>query len=152
MNFREKYKKRRRQVIVPISGIGDLAFLLIMFFMIASSFVRQSHVDLERPEAEDLERLKESAVYVSIDREGRIYLQGVQVPNAEAVEWGVSALIEDAGTEEERTVLLTSDRDLPESVFRPVIVAITEAGARIAAMGENLGESGEIPTPAETSD
>lgn len=138
MNIREKYKKRRRMINVPIAGIGDIAFLLIMFFMIASTFVRQSHVDLTRPEAEALERLQETAVHVSIDREGRIFLQGIEVPNADAVEWGVSALIQDAETEEQRTVIFTSDRDLPESVFRPVIVAITEAGARIAAMGDAI--------------
>lgn len=138
MNIREKYKKRRSMINVPIAGIGDIAFLLIMFFMIASTFVRQAHVDLTRPEAEELERLQETAVHVSIDRDGRIYLQGVEVPNAEAIEWGVSALIQNAETDEQRTVIFTSDRDLPETVFRPVIVAITEAGARIAAMGDAI--------------
>lgn len=152
MTLREKYKKRRSQIMVPIASIGDLAFLLIMFFMIASSFVRQSHVELTRPDAEDLERLQESAVYVAIDREGRIFLQGVQVPNAEAVEWGVSALIQNAQTEAARTVILTSDRDLPETVFRPVIVAITEAGARIAAIGDDLGASGLIPPSSDETD
>ena len=64
-------KKKRRTVPVPIASMGDIAFLLIIFFMLTITFeVDKTQVELPKTNIR-LEIPKKSA-YVSIDPQGRI--------------------------------------------------------------------------------
>lgn len=140
MRSRSFVKRHRKKIMVPLASIGDLAFLLIMFFMLTSTFIKEAPLDLTPPESLDIERIEESQISVSIDEDGNIYLQGVQMADAEAVEWGLTGLLEKIADESERLVLFRCDRDAPKTVFEPVIGAIAQAGGRIIAVGE-LDES-----------
>jgi biopolymer transport protein ExbD len=121
---------------VPVASMGDLAFLLIIFFMVCSNFAKQRPVQATPPRAFDVALLKETRIQVAIDKNGVIYLQGREVPDAESVEWGVAALIKDKETDDQRTVLFFCDKDLTRDVYEPVVEAIAKAGALIAAVGE----------------
>lgn len=130
-----KQRTRRKQPSVPVASMGDIAFLLIIFFMVCSNPIKEQHVDLTPPKAVDLEKIKEERVSVSVSAEGVIYVQGLPVEDAEAAGWAVSALIADK-VAEGRTVMLKCDADVDRSVFEPVIDALSEAGAVIAAVGD----------------
>lgn len=136
MRSRSFVKSRRKAINVPIASIGDLAFLLIMFFMLTSTFMREAPLDLAPPTSADIERMEDSPIIVSIDSEGAIYLQGVLIADADGVEWGVSGLLEGIEDPADRLVVFRCDRGVSKSVFEPVIRAIAQAGARIAAVGE----------------
>ncbi len=113
--------------------MGDIAFLLIIFFMVCSNFVREKSVELKPPKASDIAEIQEAPISVSIDKNKIIYLQGKAVPNAEAVEWGVSALMNNRLN---REVFFKCDADVPGEIFEPVIEAISKAGGIILAVGE----------------
>jgi len=129
-------KRRKRGVAVPLASMGDIAFLLIIFFMVCSNFIKEARVELEPPSHPDVEQLKESMVSVSIDFAGITYLNGQEVGGAEAIEWGVNALIQGASTPEGRTVMFKCDRNVDRGVYEPVLDAIAKAGGLIAAIGE----------------
>ena len=131
-----KRSSRRKQPSVPVASMGDIAFLLIIFFMVCSNPLREKHVELTPPKAEDLEKIKEERVSLSISEEGVIYVQGLPVSDAEAAGWAVAALIADKAGEEGRTVMFKCDQNIDRAVFEPVIDAVTEAGAFIAAVGD----------------
>lgn len=133
-------QRKARAISVPVASMGDIAFLLIIFFMVCSNFAKEAKVKLESPRTADVVRLKESMVSVSIDDQGVTYLQGKQVGGAEAVEYGVMALIQNAQTDEGRTVMFKCDRGVDKQVYEPVLDAIARAGGRIAAIGEPPGK------------
>jgi biopolymer transport protein ExbD len=118
--------------------MGDIAFLLIFFFMVCSNFVKEAAVRLEPPTARDIEQVEESAVSVAISNEGEIFVNGTTVPDAEAVEWAVLALIEGKESPEARTVLFKCDQNAPRDVYEPVIESLAAAGARITAIGDPI--------------
>ena len=120
--------------------MGDIAFLLIIFFMICSNFAKDAHLDLTPPLAPDLETLEESNLSVSIDVEGRIYVQGVEVAGAEAVESAVAAWVAGRPADEQKLVLFKCDAEVDKAVFEPVLDAISQAGGVIAAVGDRLRE------------
>lgn len=130
-----KRVSRRKQPSVPVASMGDIAFLLIIFFMVCSNPLREQHVELTPPKAEDLENVKEERVSLSISEEGVIYVQGLPVADAEAAGWAVAALIADK-VGDGRIVMFKCDQNIDRTVFEPVIDAITEAGAIIAAVGD----------------
>jgi biopolymer transport protein ExbD len=136
----KRSKAQRRDVTIPVSSVGDIAFLLIIFFMVCSNFVKESSVKLEPPTARDLQEVDEAPVSVALNEEGQAFVNGQPVPDAEAVEWAVRALIKDTETAEGRTVMFKCDRATPREAYEPVIEALAEAGARITAVGDRASE------------
>lgn len=129
-------RRRRRPIAVPVVSMGDIAFLLTIFFMVCSNFAREAGVKWTAASAPDIAPLHESRISVTIDRQGVIRLQGQVVPDAASVEAGVAALMQRRTGPEGRIVMFKCDRDTDKAVFEPVIAALARAGATIAAVGE----------------
>ncbi len=123
--------------MIPIASMGDIAFLLIIFFIVVSQQARDPYVQVETPISGDIEQLeKQYPVVVSLTEEGAIYLNRTRVEDAEAIEWGVRAIIDQAENDTQRTVLFKCDKQVQQSQFMPVWQALIESGARIAAVGQ----------------
>lgn len=132
-----KYKRPpSKHIEIPVASLGDIAFLLITFFMFCSTFARTGGGHINPPQAPNLTQLQEGKVTVEIDEESKIYVQGQIVPNAEAVETAVSSLIEGATTDQGRLVMFKCDKRITKQTFEPVLGAIAKAGGTIAALGE----------------
>lgn len=68
---------RRRKASKPdvdISPLIDVVFILLIFFMVTTTFVKDAQLDLERPSASSGQAASTKAVRVSIDRQGAIYV------------------------------------------------------------------------------
>ncbi len=130
-------RRRRPEITVPTASMGDIAFLLTIFFMVCSNFAKEAGIKWTEPIAPQLRVIKESKVSVSIDAEGLIYLQGQPVPDADSVEAGVAALLQRRGDKDERLVMFKCDQAVDKAVFEPVIAAIARAGGVMMAVGEN---------------
>ena len=136
-------KRRRPQILVPQASMGDIAILLINFFNVVSQQVRDPYVQVETPRSADIDQLEKNfPVVVSITEDGKIYLNRTVVPDADAIEWGVRAMIENAEDETQRTVLFKCDQSVSQSVFQPVWHALIQSGARIAAVGQSPATEG----------
>lgn len=120
--------------------MGDIAFLLIIFFMVCSNFIKESAIKLQPPKAADLARLEESPVSVALDETGAIFLQGRKLADAEELEWGVRALVADKAGDQGRTVMFKCDRTVSREIFEPVLDAIARGGGLIAALGDTTTE------------
>jgi biopolymer transport protein ExbD len=131
-------RRRRPDIAVPTASMGDIAFLLTIFFMVCSNFAKEAGIKWTEPRAPQLRAIKESNVSVSIDAEGIIFLQGQPVPDAGSVEAGVTVLLQRRGDADERLVMFKCDRAVDKAVFEPVIAAIARAGGVMVAIGEDL--------------
>jgi biopolymer transport protein ExbD len=68
--------KKRARPTIHLTALIDIVFLLLIFFLLASSFVDQQGVVIFVPEvsSEDKELLAD--IVIKIDREGQIYFGG----------------------------------------------------------------------------
>jgi biopolymer transport protein ExbD len=132
----KKRRPRKPQIMVPVASMGDLAFLLIIFFMVCSNFAKQRPVPMTPPQSIDVKQLAQYPIEVAVDKHGKMYLQGREVKDPQEIEWGVAALIKDKKTDDQRTVVFRCDKELTRDVFEPVVEAIAKGGALIAAVGE----------------
>ena len=72
MNFRAP---RERDADINLTPLIDVVFLLLIFFMVSTTFVKESEIDLTLPEASA--EVKETAaeqIDVAIDRDGTVYI------------------------------------------------------------------------------
>jgi len=135
---RRLQRKKRRAVPVPVASMGDIAFLLIIFFLVCSEAAKdRNDLAVTLPLSEYVEKIQASvAARVAVDETGQIFLDGVQVDSPKDVEWGVRALLANTMADEQRHVQFKCDAALPKETFEPVLQAIAEAGGIIEAVGE----------------
>ena len=129
-------RKRRKMIPVPVASMGDIAFLLIIFFMVCSRFAKDPGVSIEAPTTVNVSKLDDYPIVVLIDKEAQIYFQGEPIDSAGQVEEEVRRLVGGKDDEKLRTVLFRGDRTVGKHIFEPVIEAIAKGGGRIAAVGE----------------
>jgi biopolymer transport protein ExbD len=125
-------RPKRRAPYVPTTSFGDIAFLLIIFFMVSSVFMEESHIEVGLPASRDIDRVDEVPVSVILDRQGNLWLQG-QPCAKEALEAAVAALISDS---KEKRVAVKIDRDREQKEYGDIMLAIAGAGADIVLLGE----------------
>jgi len=135
---RKPQRKKRRTVPVPVASMGDIAFLLIIFFLVCSEVTKEnSNVQVTPPVSEHVEKIKASvAARIAVDKNGEIYFDGERVDDAKDVEWGVRALLAKTVSDDQRHVQFKCDAELPKEQFEPVIKAIVEGGGILEAVGE----------------
>ena len=130
-------KKKRRKVRVPIASMGDIVFLLIIFFLLLIEFAKDKDLPIDLPASQQVKKTEAVvAARIAIDSSGVIYFDGDRVDNAKDVEWGVRALLSKTVADEQRHVQFKCDASLPKETFEPVLNAIAEAGGIIEAVGE----------------
>lgn len=70
----QSYTRSRRRIAINITSLIDVLFLLLIFFMVSSTFLEQPGMELELPSAEsaNVSKLKSYVVYLYAD--GEIHL------------------------------------------------------------------------------
>ena len=130
-------KKARRKVDVPVASMGDIAFLLIIFFLLLSEFNKDKPIEWTPPKSEDIEKNKEKPIArVDIDEAGIIYVDGTPVSDSQAVTDILMPKLDGTLSDKQRHVQFKCDSNLGKSQFEPVLQAIAEAGGIIDAVGE----------------
>ena len=130
------HKSRRVPLTVPLASMGDIAFLLTIFFILTSNFAKDDTRNIAPPSAAELEQMEKQNVSVSIDAEGGIFFNGRPVGSADVIEAGVAAFLVGKKDPKDRLVVFRCDRGVDKKVFEPVLAAISKAGGVIAAVGE----------------
>lgn len=73
---------RRRSPDVNITPLIDVVFLLLIFFMVSTTFDSYSELKIELPQADGEQAAEEAQIIeISIDREGRYYVNQREVVN-----------------------------------------------------------------------
>jgi len=81
MNFRSG---NREDVELNITPLIDVVFLLLIFFMVSTTFERESEINITLPEAsKELTEAKPDAISVAIDSRSRIYVNGRTLINSQ---------------------------------------------------------------------
>ena len=111
---------------VDISPLIDVVFILLIFFMVSTTFVKDAQLELERPSAQSAEPANTKSVRVSIDRKGGIYLGDAQVSL-----WMLQGRVrEELRETDEPVVLVVADRMTPTEQLIEVIDQCRMAGAK----------------------
>ena len=114
--------KRRNKVSAEfsMSSLTDIIFLLLIFFMLTATFIRIQNVEL--PES-DSKTVASTSVAVTIDKEGKYYLNAVEVSPA-SLEAEVKKAVDDARNEGSATVTIVAEVGVPfENVSKVMAVA-----------------------------
>jgi biopolymer transport protein ExbD len=111
---------------VPSVAMGDIAFNLLIFFVILARAQDDSHLQWQPAQAAELQSSGSSKVSVLIDKDNKLYLNGRPLGQMQLAS-EIEKLLGDlpAG---QRIVLLKVHKDATAMYYEPVIESISEAG------------------------
>jgi biopolymer transport protein ExbD len=104
----------KEEPTVDLTSLIDVVFLLLIFFMVSTTFERQAVLKVDLPEASSVEELTEQpeSLELVIDGEGRMYLNDQRLIDSD--EGTIRAAIEQAaGDSRELPLILRADRQTP---------------------------------------
>lgn len=117
-----------------ISPLIDMVFILLIFFAVSTTFVRDLQVDLERPSAQTSSTASTQSVRLYIDAGGTVYV-GEQPVNS----WMVQTLVRDElSIASASTVLVIADRATPTELLIDVVDQAKLAGATEVGVATEL--------------
>ncbi|WP_373080431.1 ExbD/TolR family protein [Zhongshania sp.] len=121
-----KFKRQRMDDSgVNLTPLIDVVFLLLIFFMVSTTFTKESRLNLELPSAQGEVIPQEAKVLeVVIDAQGR-YRLNEQALLDHSVDGLMAAMREIAGDDAELPVIITADAKSPHQA---VITAMDAAG------------------------
>jgi len=99
---------------VDLTSLIDVIFLLLIFFMVSTTFERQALLKVDLPEASEVEDRTEipDSLELVIDNEGHMFLNDQRLINSEART--IRAAIEQAaGDQRDIPLILRADRQTP---------------------------------------
>ncbi len=64
---------------VNLTPMLDVVFIMLIFFIVTASFVKEAGIDVNRPDAATAERKEKGNILVAINEEGQIWIDRRQV-------------------------------------------------------------------------
>ena len=115
---------------IEIAPLIDIVFILLIFYIVSTSFVRDSAVSVTRPTSKFAGPVKERYVSVTLTAEGTVYVDGVAAPRDRTAH--IAAALNRADV---RTVLIRSDADAATGMLLKVMDICRDAGAEAVLVG-----------------
>ena len=124
MNFR---RRSRAETDINLTPLIDVVFLLLIFFMVSTTFTRETQLKVDLPESASGEHVDASTleqIELLISASGEVAINGNTMINP-SLETLKSALARESGGDTNLPVVITADAKTPH---QSVITAMDAAG------------------------
>ena len=123
-----KFKQVRRELpALNLTPLIDIVFLLLIFFMVTTSFSRETRLLVSLPEASGSVENAAESIEVLVDREGGYAINGRRLVNAE-VDSLVRGLELESGGDVSLLVVLVADAEVQHQSVVSAMEAIGRTG------------------------
>jgi biopolymer transport protein ExbD len=109
---------------IDMSPLLDVVFILLIFFIVTTVFVRETGVKVDKPRAISAKRLEQNAILLAITDTGQVYYDGSQIGVA-----GVRSIVEQSLNSQPQPVVIQADKAVPAQLLVEVIDEAKLAGA-----------------------
>jgi biopolymer transport protein ExbD len=124
-----KIARKKMQCEVPSVAMGDIAFNLLIFFVILAQATDDSHLAWQPAAAPKVESAGNARISVLVDSNKKVYLNGGQVSLAQ-LKTELEKELQGA-VPGQRRVLLKIDKETTADLFQPIIESVSEAGGEL---------------------
>lgn len=113
------------EAVIDMTPMIDMVFILLIFFMVTATFVKDMKLELERPKASSSVVASSKAIRLFIDRNGDTFLDGQPIRM-----WLVQSKLRDLlSTASSKVVLVVTDDGVPAGKLVEVVDQARLAGA-----------------------
>jgi len=136
ISIRSRLHQREATAGVNMAPLIDLVFLLLIFFMVTTSFVKETGVDVQRPTASTAVLKEKGNILIGVDSGGRVFFEKKHIDIR-----SVRAHIERSLAENpEGAVVIVADKGSRTGVVIQVMDQCRLAGAKNVSIAASRGE------------
>ena len=144
-------RRSRRHAALDMTPLIDVVFLLLIFFMVSTTFERETQLKIDLPEAsgEVVETRPDERIEITIDQAGLIYVNQRELVTSDlpTLRRALSQLVAD---DLERIVLVDADERAPFQAVVIVMDAASQLGLAKVRFMAHRDEAAE-PEPSDLS-
>lgn len=134
--------KRKSKVAsdIPDSSLADMAFLLLIFFMVSTTFPKETPRKLDFPEADATQKLddnRKDILHIYLERDGRIFINDKLTPIDQVASVVQPIYFE---TQQRLVTILKGDREVPYHYVAAIQDELSRAGAVRLTFYTNLAQ------------
>lgn len=131
-------ESKANEAAVDLTPMIDMTFILLIFFMVSTTFVKDMKLDINRPGAQTQTVASTKAVRIYIDRQGETFLEGEPVRV-----WAIQGRVRDLlRGMTQKSVLVVTDDQVPSGRLVEVVDQARLAGAEDVGVA-TVAEAGE---------
>lgn len=109
---------------IDMSPLLDVVFILLIFFIVSTVFVKETGVEVEKPQAISAQQLDQMAILIAITRTGEVVYDGANIGVS-----GVRSTVEQLLLKDDRPVVIQVDKAVRSELLIEVIDEAKLAGA-----------------------
>lgn len=138
LNITATRRNKRTTSELNIAPLIDMVFILLIFFLVNTSFVKETGIDVSRPTASTAVVKNKATILIAVDQANRVFMDHREIdPRA------VRANVERALAENpEGTVVVVADKASNTGVAIQVMDGCRLAGAQNVSLAAGLPEGG----------
>ena len=121
---------------IELTPMLDVVFIMLIFFIVTTSFVKESGIEVSRPNAASAEQQERASIFIAIDSEGQIWLEKRKL-DIDAVRANIEKLHAESP---EGTVVIQADKKSETGILVKVMDQVRLAGVKnisVAASGQS---------------
>jgi biopolymer transport protein ExbD len=134
MKFRRALVDSEEVNDINVSPLIDMVFILLIFFIVTTTFVEETGVEVDKPQAASAAALNKNSILLAVTAEGRVVYGGQDIGIN-----GVRALVKRMTTQEEVPVIIQADKNASAGVVVRVIDEAKLGGAKNVSIASEQG-------------
>ena len=122
--MKRKYSQPEEETELDMTPMMDIVFIMLIFFIVTTSFTKESGIDVNRPSAQTAERQQRGNILVAISANNEIWIDKREI-DVRAVRANIERL---HAENPEGAVIVQADKDSKNGMLVQVIDQVRLAG------------------------
>lgn len=121
---------------IDLTPMLDIVFIMLIFFIVTSTFIKEPGVDVTRPDAETTADVKTVAVLIAITSDNRIFIDKKEI-DLRSVRTNVERMLKE---NPKGAIVIQADKGSEAGIMMKVMEAVRDAGAPATKISTNKTE------------
>lgn len=110
---------RQEEAQVDLTPMLDIVFIMLIFFIVTSTFVRESGIEVDKPQATNIVSQKDVGIFIAVTADNDVYIDKKMV-DIERVQAALEAMLLD---KRESSLVIQAD----ERAFSGTVIQVMDA-------------------------
>ena len=124
---RKQRFREEEEAAVDMTPMLDIVFIMLIFFIVTTSFVKEAGIEVNKPKAAQATKQKNANIFIAIRSDGEIWVDKQQI-DVERISAKIESLLAEQPTE---VVIIQADKEAKHGT----VVKVMD---QIKATGDNL--------------
>ena len=120
-------KRTQEESKIDITPMLDVVFIMLIFFIVTATFIKESGVDVMKPEAETATQRPNASIMLAISEKDEIWLDRKRI-DPRAIKVNINRL---RAENPEGEVVIQADENATAEILFKVVDALKEAGIQV---------------------